>query len=123
MLALIATLGLATAAPVQAFNMGNMMNPSKWMGGNTNQDDGPPPGYGQGYGPQSGYYGQPGGPGYGGAPGYGGNPGYSGSGAYPQGYAPVPAAGPTGSAELTTEERILRLEQRVQMLERELYRR
>lgn len=124
LLALIATLGLAAATPVQAFNMGNMMNPNKWMGGNTNRDDGPPPGYGQGYGPQSGYYGQPGGPGYGGPSGYGGGyPGNPGSGAYPQGYAPAPAAGPAGSTELTVEERIFRLEQRIQALEHELYRR
>jgi hypothetical protein len=112
-LAVIAILGLAAATSAQAFNMGNVMNPSKWMGGNNDRTDGPPPGYGQGYGPQSGYYGQPGAPGYG---------GYPGAGAYPQGYAPGPGAGPAAGAELTTEERILRLEQRVQMLEQELYR-
>jgi len=83
----------------QAFDMGNMMNPSKWVGGkNKNRDRydddyydyGPPPGYGYGgYGaPGYGGYGAPGyggygGPGYGGygGPGYGGygGPGYGGS--------------------------------------------
>jgi len=54
-----------------AFDMGNMMNPSKWMGGNKDNDryddydDGP--GYGYPDGPP-GY-------GYGGAPGYGAAPG------------------------------------------------
>jgi hypothetical protein len=61
-----------------AFDIGNMMNPSKWMGGGRDRDrydDGPwgGPGYGYG-GPGYGY----GGPGYGyGGPGYGyGGPGY-----------------------------------------------
>jgi len=55
-----------------AFDMGNMMNPSKWMGGDDDHDDyygGPGYGYGgyPGYGPGYGYGGYPG---YG-APGYG----------------------------------------------------
>jgi hypothetical protein len=57
-----------------AVNFGDMMNPSKWMGGNKDRDyDGYGPGYGYG-GPGYGY----GGPGYGyGGPGYGyGGPGY-----------------------------------------------
>ncbi len=62
-----------------AVNFGDMMNPSKWMGGNKDRDrdydDGRwgGPGYGYG-GPGYGY----GGPGYGyGGPGYGyGGPGY-----------------------------------------------
>jgi hypothetical protein len=54
-------------------DFGNMMNPSKWMGGGRDRDRGD---YwdGRGYGPGYGY----GGPGYGwGGPGYGwGGPGY-----------------------------------------------
>lgn len=89
-----------------AFDMGNMMNPSKWFGGNKDHGDyygdrwgGPGygyggPGYGYG-GPGYGYgvpgygYGAPaygyGAPGYGyGAPGYGyGAPGQAGTGAAP----------------------------------------
>lgn len=99
-----------------AFNMGNMMNPSKWMGGDRGRDydDGPRgggPGYG--YGGPGGYGGGPGygmsGPGgYGGDPGYGmggpggygGGPGYGmggpgGYGAGPEAYgSPRPAAVP-----------------------------
>ncbi len=79
---------LLLAMPAQAFDMGNMMNPSKWVGGNNDRYDddddyydyGPPPGYGGYGGPGYGGYGAPGygggygGPGYGGygAPGYGG---------------------------------------------------
>ena len=59
-----------------AFDMGNMMNPSKWFGGNRDRGD---------------YYGDRwGGPGYGyGAPGYGrqdygyGSPGQAGAGVPP----------------------------------------
>ena len=63
---------LLLAMPAQAFDMGNMMNPSKWVGGDKKRDRydddyydyydyGPPPGLGYGA------------PGYGyGAPGYGG---------------------------------------------------
>jgi hypothetical protein len=81
---------LIAAAPAQAMNFGDMMNPGKWMGGNDNDDyyDGPYgyPGYGY-----PGPYGYPG-YGYGGYPGYGyGYPGY-GYGGYPgygpQGYGP-----------------------------------
>ncbi|MCU0834859.1 MAG: hypothetical protein MUC77_10575 [Chromatiaceae bacterium] len=80
-----------------AFDMGNMMNPSKWMGGGKDRDydDGPwgGPGYG---GPGYGY----GGPGYGyGGPGYGGGYGYGGPGEYggPGGYgAPGPGFGAPG---------------------------
>jgi len=91
-----------------AVNFGDMMNPSKWMGGKKDRDydderwDGPGygyggPGYGYG-GPGYGYggpgygYGGPGygygGPGYGyGGPGYGyGGPGYGGPGYGGQGY-------------------------------------
>lgn len=97
---LAANVGVAVA-----FDFGNMMNPSKWMGGNRDRDryeDGPwgPPGYGvgpgYGYGGPGGYgygpgYGAPGiyGPGYGGGPaGFG--PGYGAPGPYgvPGGYGP-----------------------------------
>lgn len=96
--------------PAEAFNFGNMMNPSRWMnrGGDRyydDYDDGPwgygPGGwggpYGGGYGP--GGWGVPYGGGYGpgwgapyGAP-YGGVPGY-GWGAPGYGAAPAPAAVP-----------------------------
>ena len=49
--AIVAATGLLLMGSAHAFNMGNMMNPSKWMGGNNNQDRG------------GEYYG--GGPGYG----------------------------------------------------------
>jgi len=59
----------------------NMMNPSRWMGGNNNDrydDYRGGPGYGYGGGP--GYGGDPGYGGYGGASGYGGAPAYSAPG-------------------------------------------
>ena len=79
-----------------AFDMGNMMNPSKWMGGGRDRDyydEGPwgGPGYGgpgYGYGVPGGYGGAPG-YGYGVPGGYGGGPGY-GYGA-PGGYGGAPA--------------------------------
>ncbi len=82
--------GLLLANPVVAVDFGNMMNPSKWMGGNKDRGDdyydGPPPGYG--YGGAPGYGGEPG-YGYGGAPGgYGGAPG--GYGGAPGGYGGAP---------------------------------
>jgi hypothetical protein len=126
---LLAT-GLLFAGTASAFDMGNMMNPSKWMGGNDDDDYyyddyydyPPPPGYGApGYG-----YGAPGygGPDYGyGAPGYGGpGPGYGAPG--PGGYgggAPGYGAGPAysapqgGSSAESTE--ILRLKERIRALE------
>jgi len=84
---------LLPAMPAQAFDMGNMMNPSKWVGGNKKHDRyddddyydyGPPPGYGYGG------YGAPGYGGYG-APGYGGYgaPGYGGYGAPGYGIDPL----------------------------------
>jgi len=60
----------------------NMMNPSRWMGGNNNDrydDYRGGPGYGYGGGP--GGYG--GGPGYGSGPGDGGAPAYSVPGTEP----------------------------------------
>ena len=81
---LVAVLGavvVGVATPSIALNFGDMMNPSRWMGGGRNQD------YGYDGGPGYGY-GAPGfGPGFGGPPGYGGYgiPGGYGSG-YPGGY-------------------------------------
>ncbi len=103
---------LLLAGTASAFNMGNMMNPSKWMGGGNNSNryddyggsggydggpggyDGGPGGYGGGpggYGGGPGGYG--GGPGgYGGGPGgYGGGPGGYGGG--PGGYGGAPGYG------------------------------
>jgi hypothetical protein len=88
-------IGLLLSSTSHAFNFGNMMNPSKWMGNNRDDDyydRRDYPGYGYGYGgPGWGYpgygYGGPGWgyPGYGyGAPGWGGYPGY-GYGAPPYG--------------------------------------
>ena len=91
---------LLLAMPAQAFDMGNMMNPSKWMKDKDRDRDryydddyydyGPPPGLGYGapgYGYGAPGYGGYGAPGYGGygAPGYGGYgaPGYGGYGAGP----------------------------------------
>jgi hypothetical protein len=114
--------------------MGNMMNPSKWMGGNSNRDryddyggygypGGPGYGYGgPGYAP---YYG--GAPGYGyGVPAYGGAPGYGYGGAPSYGAVPgetgAPAYGgapgygaPPANANATEE--VERLRERVRMLE------
>lgn len=89
-----------------AFDMGNMMNPSKWMGGGNDRDDyyDRGYGYGRGYGPGYGYggpgYGY-GGPGYGyGAPGYGyGGPGYGyGAPAYGYGAPGYGYGAPAGQA-------------------------
>ena len=108
--AAILTFSIATIAGSvsgYAVDMGNMMNPSKWFGGNKDRGDyyddrrgGPgygygAPGYGYG-GPGYGY----GAPGYGyGAPGYGyGAPGY-GYGAPGYGYgAPGYGYGAPGQA-------------------------
>ena len=71
--------GLGMMGNVQAVDMGNMMNPSKWFGGDKNSGDdryddrdydrGPPPGYGpppgQGYPPPQGQGYAPAGAGYG----------------------------------------------------------
>jgi hypothetical protein len=94
---IIAMVGLLLASTSHAFNFGNMMNPSKWMGNsgdNDRYDRRDYPGYGYG-GPGWGYpgygYGGPGWgyPGYGyGAPGWGGYPGYGyGAPAYGAGAA------------------------------------
>lgn len=124
--------GALSYVPVaQAFGFGDMMNPSKWMGGK-NRDrydddyyDGPyggGPGYG---GPGYGY----GGPGYGyGGPGYGyGGPGYGapgyGYGAPGYGYgapavAPAPAAAPAAApARSSSASEIEALKRRIDELE------
>jgi hypothetical protein len=81
--------GVLFANTGHAFDMGNVMNPSRWMGGGDRDDyyDDYGPGYG---GPGYGY----GAPGYGyGAPGYGyGAPGY-GYGAPGYGYGGAPGYG------------------------------
>ena len=93
----LVTLGCSSLTFMQsahAFNLGNMMNPSKWFGSSSDRryrDDyyydryyGGPYGYGRGYGPGWGGYG----PGWGGYPGYGGyGPGWGGYGYGYPGYA------------------------------------
>ena len=109
-------------------DMGKMMNPSKWMGGNKDRDryddyrggpgygyPGGPPGYG--YGGAPGY--APPGYGYGGAPGYGAAPGYGyggapGYGAAP-GYGGAPAYGAPGTGSNNAE--MMRLKERIRQLE------
>jgi hypothetical protein len=117
--------GFLFTSSANAFNMGNMMNPSKWMKGNNNDDDYyddryggpgyPPPGYGYGA-PGYGGYGAPGYGGYG-APGYGGYgaPGYGGYGAPGYGGAPAYNAPQIGSSPDTGE--ISRLKERIRVLE------
>ena len=93
---------LLLAGTAHAIDMGKMMNPSKWMGGNKDNDRyddyrGGPGGYGGGPG---GYGGGPGG--YGGSPGgYGGGPGYV-----------APASGTAADAA-----EIERMKERIRMLE------
>ncbi len=130
--AIIGATGLLLAGSAWAFDMGNMMNPSKWMGGNNDRYDddyyyegpgygypGGPPGYGYGAPPGYGYGGGYGGPGYGygGAPGYGygGAPGYGYGGAPGYGYGAVPAYGAPGSGD--NEAEIMRLRDRLRQLE------
>jgi hypothetical protein len=127
----IVTASLLLANSAYAFDMGNMMNPSKWMGGNKDKDryddyydepgygyPGGPPGYG--YGGAPGYGGGPG-YGYGGAPGYGGDPGYGyggapGYGGDPgYGYGGAPAYGASGTG--SNEAEIMRLKERIRQLE------
>ena len=112
--------GLLLAGTAQAMDMGNMMNPSKWMGGNKNSDRyddyGGPGGYGGGPGGYGGgpggYGGSPGG--YGGGPGgYGGAPGYGGGSGY--GGAPGYVAPASGTASDAAE--IEQLKARIKKLE------
>jgi hypothetical protein len=113
--ALFVAASLLLANSAYAMDMGKMMNPSKWMGGNKDNDryddyrggpgygyPGGPPGYG--YGGAPGYGAGPG-YGYGGAPGYDAGPGYGG--------APVYGAPSTGS----NEAEVMRLKERIRQLE------
>ena len=113
----LAAAGLLLVNTANAFDMGNMMNPSKWMGGNKNDDDrydyggyGGGPGYGGypgGYGGGPGYGGYGGDPGFGyGMPGYGGTPGYGTAPAYS---APQP--------DSKNADEIKRLKERIRKLE------
>jgi len=137
----IVAASLLFANSAHAMDMGKMMNPSKWMGGNNDNDryddyrggpgygyPGGPPGYGYGggpgYGPGYGYGGAPGygagpGYGYGGAPGYGpgygyggGAPGYGANPGYGGG-APAYAAPGAGS----NDAELMRLKERIRQLE------
>jgi len=112
----IVAVSLLLANSVSAFDMGKMMNPSKWMGGNNNRDryddDYDRRGYdrapGYGYGGAPGYGGGAPGYGYGGAPGYGGGaPGY--------GYGAAPAYGAPQTESNKAE--IMRLKERIRQLE------
>jgi len=146
--ALLVAAGLLLANSAHAIDMGKMMNPSKWMGGNKDNDryddyrggpgygyPGGPPGYGYGgapgygAGPGYGYGGAPGygaaGPGY----GYGGGPGYGAAGpGYGYGGAPGYDAGPGyGGAPVygapatgSNEAEVMRLKERIRQLERGL---
>ena len=90
--ALFVAASLLLANSAYAMDMGKMMNPSKWMGGNKDNDR---------------YDDYRGGPGY----GYpGGSPGYG------YGGAPVYGAPATGS----TEAEVMRLKERIRQLERGL---
>ena len=96
-------LGLAFANAAYAFDMGNMMNPSKWMDNNKDNDR-----YDDYYDdPGYGYPGPPPGYGYGGAPGYG----YGGD----PGYGAAPAYGAPGTESKEAE--IMRLKERLRQLE------
>ena len=132
----IASFGMASS--VQAVDMSNMMNPSKWMGGKSNnnndnyRDDrdygyGPPPGQGyQNYPPQGQGYPPPQGQGYQNYPpqgqGYQNYPPPQGQGyppppPPPQGYgygAPSAQAAPVGQSDAA---RIRELEERIRRLE------
>jgi len=124
-----AAISALLASSAYAFDMGNMMNPSKWMGGNKDRYDDyrGGPGYGgPGYGgPGYGYGGYPGyggpGYGYGGYPAYGG-PGY-GYGGYPAyggypGYGASPTIVVPGSGSSNSE--IQQLKARIRELEGQL---
>ena len=99
--ALFVAASLLLANSAYAMDMGKMMNPSKWMGGNKDNDRYDDYRGGPGYG----YPGGSPGYGYGGAPGYDAGPGYGG--------APVYGAPATGS----TEAEVMRLKERIRQLE------
>lgn len=124
----IASVGMISS--VQAIDMGNMMNPSKWMGGKNNnnndnyRDDrnygyGPPPGQGyQNYPAQGQGYPPPQGQGYQNYPPQGqGYQNYPPPPPPPQGYgygAPAAQAAPVGQDDAA---RIRELEERIRRLE------
>ncbi len=123
-LSLAAVVGVTGYVPVaQAFNFGDMMNPSRWMGGGRNRDR-----YDDGYGDYGPYGGGPwgggpyGGP-YGGGPygapfgGYG-VPGYGGPGYGAPMAAPAPAA-PAAPAQSSSSNQgeIDALKRRIEELE------
>jgi len=123
-----AAASLLLANTAYAFDMGDMMNPSKWTGGNKDRDR-----YNDDYGPGYGYGGYPGygyggpGYGYGGAPGYGGYPGYGGDPGYGSGYGGDPGYGYGGGPGYgggygapgteSREAEIKRLKERLRQLE------
>ena len=113
--ALFVAASLLLANSAYAMDMGKMMNPSKWMGGNKDNDryDDYRGGPGYGYPGGSPGYGYGGAPGYGAGPayGYGGAPGYDAGPGY--GGAPVYGAPATGS----TEAEVMRLKERIRQLE------
>jgi hypothetical protein len=121
---------LLLAGTAHAIDMGKMMNPSKWMGGNKDNDRyddyrGGPGGYGGGPGGYGGgpggYGGGPGGygggpGGYGGGPGgYGGGPGGYGGG--PGGYGGGPGYVAPASGTAADAAEIERMKERIRMLE------
>jgi len=134
--------GMLLASSATAMDFGNMMNPSKWMGGGKDRDRyddyyggpgygypggpygyGGAPGYGYGGTPGYGYGGAPGygyggipGYGYGGAPGYGGTPGYGYGGSPGYGTEGGPAYGGVPGDE-SREAEIMRLKERIRQLE------
>ena len=83
---IITAVNLMLASSAYAFDMGNMMNPSKWTGGNKDNDR---------------YDDYRDGPGY----GYGGGPGYGGASAYG-----APGAGSTDAEIMQLKERLRQLE-------------
>ena len=126
---IVSAVMVTSASVASAFNMGNMMNPSKWFGGSRDRGyddyyDGPG-GYGYGGPP----YGAPGygAPGYGvpgyGAPGYGGPgygvPGYGAPGYGAPGYGAPAYQAPAYSAPSSSSEsaEIEKLKQRIKELE------
>ena len=111
----IVAVSFLLANSAYAMDMGKMMNPSKWMGGNKDRDRYDDYRGGPGYG----YPGGPPGYGYGGAPGYGAAPGYGyggapGYGAAP-GYGGAPAYGAPGTGSNDAE--MMRLKERIRQLE------
>jgi hypothetical protein len=126
----IVSSSLLLAGTAHAIDMGKMMNPSKWMGGNKDNDRyddyrGGPGGYGGGPGGYGGgpggYGGGPGGygggpGGYGGGPsGYGGGPGGYGGG--PGGYGGGPGYVAPASGTAADAAEIERMKERIRMLE------